>query len=132
MTPAPPTVAPGVPANANTNPQQTGPIVLLEKTQYDLLGSNTKMDVTINPEAGSWDIIPQYTEWTWKAINVVPGPNNTTVEEVIGKGQGRGLEEYVYTNKKQFEITNLDILQNVKESIDDDVEFKKIDIIYFL
>jgi hypothetical protein len=129
-TPAPPTVAPGVPANANTNPQQTGPIVLLEKTQYDLLGSNTKMDVTINPEAGSWDIIPQYTEWTWKAINVVPGPNNTTVEEVIGKGQGRGLEEYVYTNKKQFEITNLDILQNVKESIDDDVEFKKIDIIY--
>lgn len=128
--PAPPTVAPGVPANANTNPQQTGPIVLVEKTQYDLIGSNTKMDVTINPDAGSWDIIPQYTEWTWKAINVVPGPNNTFIEEVIGQGQGRGLEEYVFSNKKQFEITDLDILQNVKESIDDDAEFNKIDTIY--
>lgn len=130
VTPVQSTV-PGAPPNVNTQPQQTGPIVLTASTSYNLVGSATNMRVGINPDAGPWDIIKQYTEWTWKAVKLVAGPNNTFVEQVVGKGDySRQLEDYVSTNKQSFNISDLDILNIVKEEIDDVKEFNKINRIY--
>jgi hypothetical protein len=53
----PPEIAPGIP-NANTQPQETGPVVLTGRTTTNLLGSDTSLRVNVNPEAGPWKIIP--------------------------------------------------------------------------
>jgi len=129
--PAQPTVIPGSPPNVNSNPQQTGPIVLTANTTYNLVGSAMNMYVGINPASGTWNITKQYTEWTWKAVKLVPGPNNTFVEEVVGSGDySRELEDYVSNDKQYFNITALGILDIVKQDIDNDEEYNKINKIY--
>ena len=126
-TAAPPSVAVGVAPNANTNPQQTGPIVLTAKTQNDLMGSDTKMEVTINPQAGSWIILSGQTYWIWKAVDIKVGSNDTIVEELIASGSSNSaLQKYVYTDKKGFAITDNNILDEVKLSMNNDEKFGKI------
>jgi len=130
-TPAPPTVAPGIPPNTNTNPQQTGPIVLLGKYQNNLIGGNTNLEVTINPEAGSWDMLPSSCKWDWEAVKTVVGANNTPKEEVVGSQlNSRDLEGYISSNKKSFTVDDTDILRIIQENIDDNAEFNKISRVY--
>ena len=130
-TPTTPSPIPNAPPNVNTQSQQTGPIVLTAATTYNLLGGANDMKVSINPAAGSWDIIKEFTGWTWKGVRLVAGPNNTFIEEVIGSGNyGRELENFVSVDKQTFNITNTDILTIIKNDIDDDVEFNKINKVY--
>jgi hypothetical protein len=130
-TAAPPTVAPGIPPNTNTNPQQTGPIVLIDSPKYNTVGGTTNMEVTINPQAGSWDILASSCEWSWKAVKLVAGPNNTLDEEVVGSDYfSRDLEGYVSSNKKSFTVDDTDLLRIIEENIDDNAEFNKISRVY--
>ncbi len=130
-TPTTPSPIPNAPPNVNTQSQQTGPIVLTAATTYNLLGGADTMKVSINPAAGSWNIIKEFTGWTWKGVRLVAGPNNTFIEEVIGSGDyGSALENFVSVDKQTFNITNTDILTIIKNDIDNDVEFNKINKVY--
>jgi hypothetical protein len=119
--PQPPTSVPGVPLNANTQPQQTGPLVM------NGLSTNNSLLVTINPDAGLWDILSGQTEWTWRAIKEETGPNNTIVKVVVAGDQfSNDLESYVSSNKQSFSVDSIDILNIIKQNMNDDVEFNKI------
>jgi hypothetical protein len=119
--PQPPTSVPGVPLNANTQPQQTGPLVM------NGLSTNNSLLVTINPAAGLWDILSGQTEWTWRAIKEETGPNNTIVKVVVAGDQfSNDLAPYVSSNKQSFSIDSIDILNIIKQNMNDDVEFNKI------
>ena len=119
--PQPPTSVPGVPLNANTQPQQTGPLVM------NGLSTNNSLLVTINPAAGLWDILSGQTEWTWRAIKKEVGPNNTIVDVVVAWDQfSNDLASYVSSNKQSFSIDSVDILEIIKQNMNDDVEFNKI------
>ena len=119
--PQPPTSVPGVPLNANTQPQQTGPLVM------NGLSTNNSLLVTINPAAGLWDILSGQTEWTWRAIKEETGPNNTIVKVVVAGDQfSNDLASYVSSNKQSFSIDSIDILNIIKQNMNDDVEFNKI------
>jgi hypothetical protein len=131
VTPTTPSPIPNAPPNVNTQSQQTGPIVLTAATTYNLLGGADTMKVSINPAAGSWNIIKEFTGWTWKGVRLVTGPNNTFIEEVIASGDyGSQLENFVSVDKQTFNITNTDILTIIKNDIDNDVEFNKINKVY--
>jgi hypothetical protein len=126
----PPSVAPNVP-NSNTQPQQTGPVVLVEKQTYNLVGSVSKEEINVNPDAGPWKIVQNQVDWSYRAVAPKTGPNNTITEEVISKRtDSRQLEDYVSTDKKSFSVTDFDIVSIVQEEIDDPIEEKKVTKIY--
>jgi hypothetical protein len=125
--PNPPTSVPGVPLNANTQPQQTGPLVMTGLTTYNSNGSSNSLLVTINPAAGLWDILSGQTKWTWKAIKKVEGPNNTIIDYPVSEGKfSNDLASYVSSNKQSFSVNRTDILNSVKQTMNDDVEFNQI------
>jgi hypothetical protein len=128
--PQPPTSVPGIPLNANTQPQQTGPLVMTGLTTYDSNGSSNSLLVTINPAAGLWDILSGQTKWTWMAIKEETGPNNTKVMiPVAGDQISNDLATYVSSNKQSFSIDSIDILEIIKENMNDDIEFNKISLV---
>jgi hypothetical protein len=128
--PNPPTSVPGIPLNANTQPQQTGPLVMTGLTTYDSNGSSNSLLVTINPAAGLWDILSGQTKWTWTAIKEETGPNNTKVMiPVAGDQISNDLATYVSSNKQSFSIDSIDILEIIKENMNDDIEFNKISLV---
>jgi hypothetical protein len=125
--PQPPTSVPGVPLNANTQPQQTGPLVMNGSITYNSNGSTNSLLVTINPDAGLWDILSGQTEWTWRAIKKAEGPNNTTFDFVVAEGEfSNDLASYVSSNKQSFSVNRTDILNIIKQTMNDDVEFNQI------
>jgi hypothetical protein len=121
----PPQIAPGIP-NANTQPQETGPVVLTGRTIGSLLGGDTSLRVGVNPDAGPWKI---YTpvEWSWRAVGTVPGPNNTFVEKIIGsRTDSRQLEGYLSTDGKSFFVTDFNIVDIVSRSLDEENDISKV------
>jgi hypothetical protein len=125
--PQPPTSVPGVPLNANTQPQQTGPLVMNGLSTYNSLGGSNSLLVTINPAAGLWDILSSQTEWTWRAIKEETGPNNTKVKVVVAGDQfSNDLASYVSSNKQSFSVDSIDILEIIKQTMNDDVEFNNV------
>jgi hypothetical protein len=123
-------IAPGIP-NSNTQPQETGPVVLTGQTTTNLLGSDTSLRVNVNPESGPWKIIPSFMKWQWRAVGVKAGPNNTFEEEIIGKrSDSRQLEEYVSTDGKSFTVTDFEIVDIVTEDLDEPDDIKKVTRIY--
>jgi hypothetical protein len=126
----PPEVAPGIP-NANTQPQETGPVVLTGTTTTNLLGSDTSLRVNVNPESGPWKIIPSFMTWQWRAVGVKAGPNNTFEEETLGKQTGnRELEGNVSTDGKSFTVTDFEIVDIVEQDLDEPDDIKKVTKIY--
>ena len=125
--PNPPTSVPGVPLNANTQPQQTGPLVMTGLTTYNSNGSSDSLLVTINPNAGLWGILSGQTKWTWEAIKKVEGPNNTIINYPVAEGKfSNDLASYVSSDKQSFSVNRTDILNIIKQSMNDDVEFNQI------
>jgi hypothetical protein len=125
--PQPPTSVPGVPLNANTQPQQTGPLVMNGLSTYNSFGGSNSLLVTINPAAGLWDILSGQTEWTWRAIKEETGPNNTKVKVVVAGDQfSNDLASYVSSNKQSFSVDSIDILEIIKQTMNDDVEFNNV------
>jgi hypothetical protein len=99
-------------------------------TTYDSNGSSNSLLVTINPAAGLWDILSGQTKWTWMAIKEETGPNNTKVMiPVAGDQISNDLATYVSSNKQSFSIDSIDILEIIKENMNDDIEFNKISLV---
>jgi len=88
---APPTVAPSVPPNSNTNPQQTGPVVMV--SEFD--GSSYELTVKINPELIPGGAVGN-AEWlylsapkpslTYQCVKMSATSNNQYVQVILGEG----------------------------------------------
>jgi hypothetical protein len=90
-TPAPPTVVPAVPPNSNTNPQQTGPVVMV--SEFD--ANDYELTVKINPELIPGGFLGN-AEWlylsaplpslTYQFVRMSATSNNQVVQVVLGEG----------------------------------------------
>jgi hypothetical protein len=90
-TPAPPTVAPSVPPNSNTNPQQTGPVVMV--SEFDT--NDYELTVKINPELIPGGLVGN-AEWlylsapepslTYQFVRMSATSNNQYVQVILGEG----------------------------------------------
>ena len=112
---APPTTIPNAPPNVNSQPQQTGPIVLTGKTTSNLNGSNEDLTVGINPAAGNWEILSEFNNWQYRVVKRVLGPNNVVVEEILDEGDI--VQEFrgnVSTNKQKFFLSDLSLIAGLK------------------
>ena len=130
-TPSTPITPAGLPDNTNTQPQQTGPIVLNQSKTYNNFQGVNKLTVTVNPLSGEWNIMNDNIKWIWTAVKVTVGPNNTILEEKIGEGTYlNSFQNNVTTNKQTFEITDIDILGQINEKINDENKYKEINKVY--
>jgi hypothetical protein len=126
----PPENVPGIP-NANNQSQETGPPVLTGRTTTNILGSDTSLRVNVNPEAGPWKIVPQYTKWDWTAVGIEAGPNNTFVETKIqNRVDSTQLQVYVNPDGKSFFVTESAIIDIVSKDLNEPDNIKKITKIY--
>jgi hypothetical protein len=124
-TAAPPTVAPSVPPNSNTNPQQTGPVIMIEGTSYN----NDSLTVIINPEyypTGNTALSPwnfQYTEQDttldYQFVRLSATSNNQYVQVILGQGTlTQDLDSY-FVNEIKFQIDSSSIVSDFdNQSID--------------
>jgi len=114
-TAAPPITIPGAPPNVNTQPQQTGPIVLTGKTTSNLNGSDETLTVGINPAAGNWEILSEFNSWQFKIVKRVLGPNNVIVEEVLDEGTiEQEFRINVSANKQKFFLSDFGLIAGIK------------------
>ena len=114
QTPTAPPPIPNAPPNVNTQPQQTGPTPLTGTTTYGLSGGAELLKVGVNPAAGSWKIIPEFTSWNYKIVKRSLGPNNTIIETTLEEQEDlTDLSTYVSSNKQLFTITDFDIANEI-------------------
>jgi hypothetical protein len=108
------TTIPGAPPNVNTQPQQTGPLPLIEDRVSDSNGSFSSLTVSVNPAAGNWNILPEFVEWDYKMVANVNGPNNT-VEQVVIDSQmdGNQFASNVTTNQQQFILDSTEVINKL-------------------
>jgi hypothetical protein len=117
QTPTAPPPIPGAPPNVNTQPQQTGPIVLTAKTTNNLIGSNETLTVGVNPDAGKWDIFSEFNNWQYKIVKRVAGPNNTIVEQILEENSNKQeFRSNVSTDKQKFFLTDFDLIEGIKQN----------------
>jgi len=115
--PAPSTPSPSNLIGVNSNPQDEGPITLIETVNDKTPnGSTSKLTVQVNPEAGLWNIDPE-PSYNWRIVSLVPGPNNRYIESKVSEGSEGTLIDYVTPNGEEFSITEEDIIKelNLKE-----------------
>jgi hypothetical protein len=103
----------------NTQPQETGPIPLLAKyTKNGFSSGDMSLSITINPEVvGPWEIISEFTEWTWQALTDVYVNNQKKQVVLESRVDSRDLEKYVSTDKQSFYISSTNIASLVKDDI---------------
>ena len=114
-------------ASSNLNPQNTGPIILSAVTDTkDSIGSNTQLTVRVGPDAGAWRIDTQ-PEFNYKVIQITPGPDGKYKGERITSASGSRLIGYVSADQQQFSINKIQMLDEIRESLDpDEMENSKI------
>ena len=113
-------------ASVDTQPQQTGPIPLIATYKKDnLLGGDEELTVTINPNAGEWDIIPDFTEWSWQAVKIVITNNQKTEKRVGSQINSKKLTGNVSGNKQEFIVTKDYIVNLVNNNLDEE-EWKQV------
>jgi len=129
---APPTTIPGAPPNVNSQPQQTGPIVLTGKTTSNLIGSNEDLTVGVNPAAGNWEILSEFNNWQYKVVKRVLGPNNVVVEEILDEGNiEQEFRRNVSTNKQKFFLSDFNLIAGLKANTTlTDKEIASASVIY--
>jgi hypothetical protein len=122
----------GLPPNVNTQPQQTGPVVMSSQTTSYGNGFMQSITIQITPEAltKGWSIaltIP--IQINYEVREKISGPNNTNV--VITKYQGKiTTNTSLYVNMPQQKIV---ITSAQLESLlmNDKVSFTSQDITYY-
>ena len=115
-TPAPPVIAPSVPPNSNTNPQQTGPVVMV--SQFDQ--NDYELTVKINP-----DLIPGgfvgNAEWlflsapeplmTYQFVTLSATSNNQYTQVILGEGTiPRSYMDDFFNNETTYIVNAEDVL----------------------
>jgi hypothetical protein len=109
---APPTVAPNLPPNVNTNSQQTGPIPMIGQTQNGVTFiGNASVNVDINPVLiGTYTFLPtnNYPNMRFKVTqeNVV---NDSTITSTVYESNIIGLGD-TYLTSNNFNMNQANIL----------------------
>ena len=100
-----------VPPGVNLNPQSTGPSpLIISVDDKNNLGSTTKLTVSVNPEVGDWKIDIKPT-MNYRIVSLVPGPNNTFIENEVKIINNNILDGFVSTDQKEFSITELQVIE---------------------
>ena len=124
---APPTVAPTIPPNSNTNPQQTGPITMIASYNSDPTGSNVTITVVINPELipgvaenvsgaisnAQWLYLNSqvYTKMAYQCVKMGATTNNQQTQVILLEGSFNNLPfEGNFINEWKFVLSTEDIL----------------------
>ena len=113
---APPTVVPGVAPNANTQPQQTGPVTMVAQLQNGLYSINQAyVDVNIaSPLIGTYSMLPSDIKpvLAYKVTKNTAGPNNTIVKTVL-KESSITLNDNYFQSPTHFYIDQTQIINNI-------------------
>ena len=113
---APPTVVPGVAPNANTQPQQTGPVTMVAQLQNGLYSINQAyVDVNIaSPLIGTYSMLPSDIKpvLAYKVTKNIAGPNNTIVKTVL-KESSITLNDSYFQSPTHFYIDQTQIINNI-------------------
>jgi hypothetical protein len=89
---------------SNPNPQNTGPITLIEtKKVKDNTGSTSELVVKVNPELTGWKI-NKTNLYSYTIRKVVDGPNNTIILEEVKKLENQKLEQFVSEDQQEFTV----------------------------
>jgi len=113
---APPTVVPGVVPNANTQPQQTGPVTMVSQLQNGLYSLNQAyVDVNITPSLiGTYSMLPSNIKpvLAYKVTKNIAGPNNTITKTVL-KESSITLNDSYFQSPTHFYIDQTQIIDKI-------------------
>ena len=115
---APPTVAPNVLPNTNTNTQQTGPIVMVEGTTSSdclLVKINPQLYPNGNSALSPWNFFytENNTKMEYQFVTLVQVSNNQYQQTILGSGTLLSTNSQIdtyFTNELQYNICSSDIL----------------------
>ena len=113
---APPTVVATVPPNSNTNPQQTGPTVMVSEFDY----TDYELTVKINPELIPGGVVGN-AEWlflsapepslTYQFVTMSATSNNQFTQVVLGEGTiGSSYMDDFFNNETTYIVNAEDVL----------------------
>jgi hypothetical protein len=115
-TAAPPTVAPNVLPNSNTQPQQTGPVTMTGITEINTISNPGYTKIGINPLIlVNWEILsdPLSPYLSYEVVQTTVSSNNTTVQTVISQGVVNLGNTYTNNAYSEFYIEDADVIYEI-------------------
>ena len=118
LTPQPPIVAPNTPPNSNTQPQQTGPVVMISETTFSgdlIVKINPEWYPNGNPSFSPWNFFytEQDTTMEYQFVTMSATSNNQYQQVVLGSGiltYGNSQIDSYFLNELQYQIQPEEIL----------------------
>ena len=113
---APPTVAPNVLPNSNTQPQQTGPITMTGITELSTVNAPGYTKIGINPLIlVNWEILsyPLSPYLSYEVVKETVSSNNTLVKTVISQGVIDLRDKYTNSAFSEFFIEDADVVYEI-------------------
>jgi hypothetical protein len=113
---APPTVAPNVLPNSNTQPQQTGPITMTGITELNTVNAPGYTKIGINPLIlVNWEILsyPLSPYLSYEVVKETVSSNNTLVKTVISQGVIDLRDKYTNSAFSEFFIEDADVVYEI-------------------
>ena len=96
---------------SNPNPQNTGPIPLIQYKQIkDETGSTSQLEVKVNPEVTGWKI-NNTNLYSYTINEVVEGPNNTIKLNQVKKLDNQKLEQFVSEDQQEFIVNEQQMIE---------------------
>jgi hypothetical protein len=114
---APPTVAPNVLPNSNTQPQQTGPVTMTGITKTSTIYTPGYTKIGINPlilvnwEISSYPLSPYLS---YDVIKETVSSNNTLVRKIISQGVVSLGDKYTNAAFSEFYIEDADVIYEIE------------------
>ena len=116
---APPTVAPNVLPNSNTQPQQTGPVTMTGITEVNTIYTPGYTKIGINPLIlVNWEILsnPLSPYLSYEVVQPTVSSNNTTVQTVISQGVVNLMDAYTNSSYSEFYIEDADVIYEINNN----------------
>jgi hypothetical protein len=113
---APPTVAPNVLPNSNTQPQQTGPVTMTGITKTSTVNTPGYTKIGINPlilvnwEISSYPLSPYLS---YDVVKETVSSNNTLVRKIINQGVVSLGDKYTNAAFSEFYIEDADVIYEI-------------------
>ena len=96
---------------SNPNPQNSGPITLIEtKTVKDETGSTSELVVQVNPEVTGWKI-NNTNLYSYTISKVEEGPNNTIKLEKVKELSNLELNQFVSEDQQEFVVSKQQMIE---------------------
>jgi hypothetical protein len=116
---APPTVAPNVLPNSNTQPQQTGPVTMTGITEVNTIYTPGYTKIGINtPLINDWEILsdPLSPYLSYEVVQTTVSSNNTTVQTVISQGVVNLMDAYTNSTFTEFYIEDGGVIYEINNN----------------